>query len=484
MTVLNAVKASNENKLIIPQDIYNYRKQWRIQQLNGLFPLQALLQKLHDTEYFYRYRKNDANQITGLFWAHPVSIQLLRAFPHVLLMDCTYKTNKFKMPLLNVIGITSTFKTFNVCFCFMTAETEEQYMWAVEQLKVLLHERMPTVVATDREIALMNAVRNVFPSTKNVLCRWHIQKNVLAKCKRNFLDQEQWDKFNGIWNLVMNSKTEEDFNENWELLVTTFAQYGESVQYLQNTWLPYKEHFVSAWTNRYFHMGTVVTSRVESSHAALKKWLGASTGDLWDVVTKISQELVNQDHNRYAEIEVQRIRIQHHFRIPFLQNVLGNVSFHALTLIKKQHDDAVRHGRSALPQVGCTGEFTRTMGLPCEHLIATWLLSDRKVELNDIHPQWWLCSRNSTPQVLNIPISSLHPPIVDLEVRNPAVQRTRGRPTGARNRSGVNGTRRDPSVFEHVLNDGNVGGRACSICRGQGHNRRRCPQRRNHASRS
>ena len=34
-----------------------------------------------------------------------------------------------------------------------------------------------------------------------------------------------------------------------------------------------------------------------------------------------------------------------------------------------------------------------------------------------------------------------------------AVQRTRGRPVGTLNRSGIIGTRKDPSSFEYVLNE-------------------------------
>ena len=108
----------------------------------------------------------------------------------------------------------------------MSAETEELYTWALELIASLSPDCIPTVVATDREMALMNALRNVFHSTKNILCRWHIQKNVLAKCKKKFTDQKQWDKFSGMWSLVMNSKTEEDYHENWELLMSIFPQNG------------------------------------------------------------------------------------------------------------------------------------------------------------------------------------------------------------------------------------------------------------------
>jgi len=36
---------------------------------------------------------------------------------------------------------------------------------------------------TDRDLALMNAVKTVFCECTNLLCRFHIDKNVKANCK-------------------------------------------------------------------------------------------------------------------------------------------------------------------------------------------------------------------------------------------------------------------------------------------------------------
>ena len=44
----------------------------------------------------------------------------------------------------------------------------------------------PLSVVTDREIALVRALRTQFPSSRRLLCRWHINMNVLAKTKRFF----------------------------------------------------------------------------------------------------------------------------------------------------------------------------------------------------------------------------------------------------------------------------------------------------------
>src|ERR1700709_2245772 len=68
------------------------------------------------------------------------------------------------------------------------------------------------------------------------------------------------------------------------------------IRYLKETWLIHKEKFIVAWTQQYLHLGNSATSRVEGSHAFLKKHIGASTGDMLLVFERISQALQAQ-HN-------------------------------------------------------------------------------------------------------------------------------------------------------------------------------------------
>ncbi len=46
-----------------------------------------------------------------------------------------------------------------------------------------------------------------------------------------------------------------------------------ALHYLEHIWHPWKKHFAFAWTSQHRHFGTVVTSRIESAHATLKRYL-------------------------------------------------------------------------------------------------------------------------------------------------------------------------------------------------------------------
>ena len=57
-----------------------------------------------------------------LFFTRPDSVKLLNAFNIVLMMDNTYKTNRYRMSLLEVVGITSMRLMFSVAFMLLTSE--------------------------------------------------------------------------------------------------------------------------------------------------------------------------------------------------------------------------------------------------------------------------------------------------------------------------------------------------------------------------
>lgn len=122
------------------------------------------------------------------------------------------------MPLVQMIGVTSTNTSFSIGFAILKKEKVQNYVWALNQLKLRLgHEVYPTVIVTDRELALMNACTNVFPNSNKLLCRWHIWQNILKNCRPSF-SLEGWDTFKHIWNVLVQSPTLQRYLHNYNRL--------------------------------------------------------------------------------------------------------------------------------------------------------------------------------------------------------------------------------------------------------------------------
>ena len=59
---------------------------------------------------------------------------------------------------------------------------------------------------TDRELALIGALDDTFPTANMLLCRWHINKNILAKHKAGKI-AEAWEEFMKAWNALISGAT-------------------------------------------------------------------------------------------------------------------------------------------------------------------------------------------------------------------------------------------------------------------------------------
>jgi len=407
---------------IVCRDIYNINA--RINRINrqGRSPSEALIADLEAQKsagkVHFSYEKDSQGHITLLFIATVSSVQYLNENAEVILLDCTYKTNKFGMPLLHIMGVDGLNQTFTVAICFLDQETEEYYNKAVLQLRQLLNPNIyPSVLATDCEIALISALERHFPiiRTKVVLCFWHILKNVTLHCKAKFETQERWEAFLKGFCDVVKAKTEDEFEdilEEWKAdfhwnngvpytaqspLATAqevqeladFNLERQALAYCIGQWLnKYKTKVVHAWVDRYFHAGARTTSRLEGGHHTLKGWIRNSTGDLSHVwqATKlaIEIELTQIRHKRARELQSIPIPLSSQFYYA----VKGHITHFGLYKLREQYSIYQRQEEDLADRSStiCTGNFFSSFGVPCWHTIKAKLANGDIIQPLDFHP--------------------------------------------------------------------------------------------------
>ena len=308
--------------------LYNTQQKIRNKALGGRTPIQALIDELTTKGYVHNVKLCDGNHVTHLFVAHPKAIQLVREYHRVLLMDCTYKTNAFNMPLLNIVGVTSLSTTFTVGYVLLPQEQESDYSWALRCLRDAI-QVTPGVVLTDCELALLRANNEVFPTTPNYICIWHINKNVTLHCKSG-LSEEQWNEFLKGWTGVCLSQTEADFDSNWDAFSAKHGVDTRQVNYLLTTWLPHKQRFVAAWTNKDRHLDNTATSRVEGAHAALKNQILTRNIDLLKLFQGMYRLWETQLHEFETKIGYQQMSRLPRFDPPLWRHVTCRISRYAL----------------------------------------------------------------------------------------------------------------------------------------------------------
>lgn len=172
--ILTEIREADPKSTLIARDIYNTRRRLNQIFLAGRTPLQALLQELpKDGDWIFKYELDDQNHMSTLFCIHRSGVKMLQTNPWVISMDCTYKTNQYGLPLLNIVGFSSTGSTFHLGFAFMRDEKEGTYevmLSCLAETYKSLGLDTPNTILTDKEQALINAIETIFPSTKNMIC--------------------------------------------------------------------------------------------------------------------------------------------------------------------------------------------------------------------------------------------------------------------------------------------------------------------------
>ena len=396
---------NTSDTLAVTSDISNQIAQVRRNLREGQSSIQALIDHLNKEGFWCRVRLDINNQLAAIFFAHPDSIAYLQQNPDVLLLDCTYKTNRYAMPLLDMIGVDSSQKSFCIAFAFLSGETEDDYAWAFQHLRSLYQQELPSVVLTDRCQAAINAVSTYFPSSATLLCLWHVNKAVLQHCqpafgiKRNQQAEspelKAWEEFYACWHSLVASPDEEIFNTRLGDFERKYAtRYLQEVGYIKTYWLqPYKERIIKAWVDRHFHFGNIATSRVEGIHWLIKLYLGTSRFDLFDGWQAIKHAIIAQLK------DLQQLRASQKIRMPLdisgvvFEAVRGWVSHQALRKVQEQ-----RKLLEKQPLKACTGSFTSSHGLPCVHTLHLLQETYQSLSLHHFHSHWHLRRGTTQPQ--------------------------------------------------------------------------------------
>lgn len=458
------------------KDVYNRIVAVRREMCAGQSSIHALANHLDEEGFWNRMRFDASGRVTAVLFAHPGSLQYLESYPDVLLLDCTYKTNKYGMPLLDMIGVDACQRSFCIAFAFLSGESEEDYCWALERLKSIYETcktRLPSVILTDRCIACMNAVGLVFPTAHSLLCLWHANKAIFQRCQPSFgvakqgpsTDEtmslssttDKWTDFFRFWHSIVSSPSEEVFKERVSAFEKKYVpDFIDQVAYVQTQWLDsYKERLVKAWVDQHAHFGNVATSRVEGIHALLKAHLRKSTLDLFEAWRSIKHAVLNQlSELRYNQAK-QQTRTPLELSGPLYGAVRGWISHEALRKVEEQRK--LLDKKSPPPTQTCSGVFTKSWGLPCLHTLKSLMEKHQVLVLEHFHSHWHL-RRNGYPTQLLEPLRCTD-----------SVKRQSNIP--------VQSTRREASAFEAI--EASKRPPTCSRCHQVGHTRagNNCPLR-------
>ncbi|KAI3881991.1 hypothetical protein MKW92_024281, partial [Papaver armeniacum] len=223
---------------------------------------------------------------------------------------------------------------------------------------------LSSLFISDDDQHLQNGLAEVFSEATNILCAFHIKRNVCANFKTgmNKDTPEDLEKIKGDWDALWMSESCAMYKIHLDCVERSWGnKYPKWISYVKTQWLARKDKFVCAWTNQIKHFGNRTTNRVEGEHAILKKFLKCSTR----IFLKCWQDMNNAWLTRGIKIRAsfeksKNIGLHEHCRSPYIKHLVYHVSRTALDFISMEIKSLSKRDPGR-----CQHLIHKTHGLPC-----------------------------------------------------------------------------------------------------------------------
>ncbi|XP_058774387.1 uncharacterized protein LOC131648668 [Vicia villosa] len=104
--IVAPLKDKDPKNLTSVTQMYTSTTTYRTCKRDALAKMQLLLNLIHKEKYMCWTKNRDKSDVVAdIFWTHPDYVKLLNMVHLVLIFDWTYKTNRYQMPPLDIVGV-------------------------------------------------------------------------------------------------------------------------------------------------------------------------------------------------------------------------------------------------------------------------------------------------------------------------------------------------------------------------------------------
>lgn len=189
----------------------------------------------------------------------------------MITFDTTYLVNRYDMPFAPFVGVNHHGQSTLLGCALISLEDTETFTWLFKCWLTCMSDCPPTAIITDQDKAMKNAIEIVFPNARHRWCIWHILKKVPQKLGGY---KEHEDMSFDILEVVFDSLTREDFEENWGSFIKKYNL--ESNEWLVGLY-DERHRWVPTFVKDVFWAGMSSTQRSESMHSFFDGYINSKT---------------------------------------------------------------------------------------------------------------------------------------------------------------------------------------------------------------
>jgi hypothetical protein len=224
----------------------------------------------------------DMDSATGqgrrlLFMSPPMTFNFRRN-SEVIVMDTTHGTNRYRYPLLLLIGVSQYGHSVIMAVALLRNQQQDDFIWAFNEIRAFVGAEVWDAVQTvtsDGDGAMKVAISTCLPRAFHMRCVWHILRNITDKCAaRNGgwvdRDEDSIQSFMKAANQILFASSQEGAQTALQQLYQSYPAPA-CHQYFDSFILPNLPMVAAFALRKKVTFGMQSTQRSESIHSLIKR---------------------------------------------------------------------------------------------------------------------------------------------------------------------------------------------------------------------
>lgn len=199
------------------------REQQRFLSAADTHALHMHFMRMHSKNPAFSYAMDldEKQRVRNAFWIDAISKVAYTHFGDVVMLDTSFLTNRFRMPLVSFVGVNHHGQSILLGCGLLGDEAPASYVWLFKAWLEAMSAQPPKALITDRSNSITAAVAEVFPGTRHRFCLCHICKKVSEKL--GYLWRTQANFMKKFYKCIFDSLTEDEFEKRWSKFIQHFG---------------------------------------------------------------------------------------------------------------------------------------------------------------------------------------------------------------------------------------------------------------------
>ncbi|KAM0888535.1 hypothetical protein ACQ4PT_028284 [Festuca glaucescens] len=253
--------------------------------------------------FCHRMEVDSDGSVRSIFWTDARSRLDYKLYGEIISFDTTYSTNRYNMPFAPIIGVNGHGRTIVFGWALLKDQTAETFLWLFREFVDVMEGKKPTLILTDQDQAMRNAISIMFPSAWHRWCIWHVLGKMREHLFALMATMEGMEE--EIIRVIMESLYVDEFEAGWKQMEITYdcAKHDHIIRMWKN-----RAMFVPAYFRDQFCPFTRSTSRSESFNSNFKDYIRRKdTIEIFLKQYELFQENVVEIENRDRFESTQQI---------------------------------------------------------------------------------------------------------------------------------------------------------------------------------